>query len=473
LGNLVGLMFRGPFVIQLVIAAALVWFGMTVQRDEAAVQAARVALQAAAPPALVDVAAFRAEAGSKLPQEMNIRATLAVDQNVRLVRKKNGITTGESLLFVLMDADAGDDARVARAGIVIDPDDLDKVAAYLMASTVDFRGDRPVVEIGGLVRRPSEASHAKTAMRDNGLTVAPEFFFIEPFVAGRAATLATTAPGNGTVPMVLFGFAAMFGLIALKKLMSGRAAAKAPARELVASRSMLDAPSPFVSPVPVARASAPMRWLRRLVMGVVLLAGLAGIAWLKLFNMYFESTGKALTLDEVWTGLAGSLSSDVAQGLGMVLMSFAGMALVLGLMVWRVLRVFGLVGRRKVAKEAPLPVMARAGMPQSGLAQATPAAAPVSKLPAWAMVQPKAAQAPAEVPAPAAAPAPVALRPTPAIVSKRKEAGPIRPGFSLRDLIPARKVAIKGPDPFDRLAAQVRAEREREALRHGRLHPAE
>lgn len=55
---IIGLLFRGPWVIQLVVAGLIAWGGVHLHRDTAELYAVQTAMMAAPPPEVTEIAAF-------------------------------------------------------------------------------------------------------------------------------------------------------------------------------------------------------------------------------------------------------------------------------------------------------------------------------------------------------------------------------------------------------------------------------
>lgn len=261
---IIALLFRGPFWIQFALAAGLAWLGWTVQQQDLTQAAARAALINQTPPATISVTEFSTEAASNVPVELSLTALVALDHNTRLITKTNFIKTGEDLFYVLVDPADGADITVAQAGIVIDPDQLDAFTEWLLQNTTDFAAAGPIATISGLRTSQSNSSHAYDAMKNQGMTVAPDFFFIEPFTAGRAATLSALPAKDMQLSWVFYGFAALMALVGLKKLKDGNrrptlpaVANRSPAANTVASQSL--AAMQAIQPLPPAKPTVPIR----------------------------------------------------------------------------------------------------------------------------------------------------------------------------------------------------------------------
>lgn len=253
--NLVLLAFRGPFWVQLLLAAGIVWAGFAIQEQNAERAASRAALLASPPPETIPVAEVRGKTGS-VPVEVSVRAQVALDHNVRLVRRTNFVKTGENLLYILVDPEAGKDVKIARAGIVIDPDQLDSFAEFILQHSVAFGAAGPVIEIGGLRSSEAHASHAKEAIGERGLTLGPDFFFVEPFIAGREASLAAIPSRSANDIWPFFAVAAAFVAVALYKL-SRRGNSRAPVPGIATAAPMPVAA--MASDPPTALQKAPRR----------------------------------------------------------------------------------------------------------------------------------------------------------------------------------------------------------------------
>lgn len=268
---LVALLFRGPFWVQLLIAAALVWGGVSLAQHDAARLAARTALIEATPPATVPVA--KAETKGKTGEvEVSVLAQVATDHNTQLVKRTNGLTTAKSLMYVLVDADAAEGNAVARAAILIKPGEQDAFVNWLIERSEGFGPLGPVVRIDGLTASPSQSGQATEALKEQKLEKSPDFFFIEPFVEGRAATLAHLPAGTGGADLILYGFAALFGLIALKKFTRrGKAAKAAPSPAPAPDLARTPDPRPSAPSDPKPAATKARDW-RRVALPVVLVA---------------------------------------------------------------------------------------------------------------------------------------------------------------------------------------------------------
>jgi hypothetical protein len=102
---------------------------------------------------------------------------IATDHNTRLVAKTTFIQTGESLPYVLVDPAA--DPNIARAAILIDPDDRDAFVSWIIENT-SLGSDLMVTTINRLLEYSSDASHAREVMQEQGMALADDLFLSSP-----------------------------------------------------------------------------------------------------------------------------------------------------------------------------------------------------------------------------------------------------------------------------------------------------
>lgn len=439
-----GLLFRGPFWIQLVVAAALVWLGMVVQEDEANRQIARAALLEQAPPATISLADAKPGNPSRVPVELSVTAQVALDHNTRLVRKTNFIKTGEDLLYVLVDPEADADVNVAQAGIVIDPDQLDAFTNWLVENSTDFGAAGPVVTINGVFVNSSSDSHARDAMKNQGMTIAEDFFFIEPFITGREASLAAKPSSAAQLSWPIFGVAALMALLGALKLTKGRGKFGTLTPGGVPARGMADS----------SRSAA----------GVIEAYGLVEVRGVPALAADLPSqpskTAKTIKPPKskvsklVWlVVLIVGVAIAMGQNWATMLMPFA----ILGLMYF---------GLRRGMRQITTGIECVIGnfTAKATTSQAKPVRTSASSIPAWASVQ-KDAPTATSSDFGFAANDPIRSGDATGARSTVKFDGPIRPGFSFKDLLPQPKQkSFAGPDPFERLAQQ-RLRQERDATR--------
>ncbi|MGB8811634.1 MAG: hypothetical protein WCC57_00455, partial [Paracoccaceae bacterium] len=212
------LIFVAPFWLQFIFAGGLAYFGYTLQETHAERIAHRAELLQAAPPATMEIAAFNQKYASDTPTEVSVTAQIAVEHNTRLVRKRNFITVGEDVLYVLVDADAPADETVARGAIVVDPDQVDALVDWMVTNAAGLGQGGPVVKVDGLLDYGTQNSMVSDALADQGMTKGPNFFFVAPYIEGRAAALAVK-PGeamDGGMPV--YYAALFFALLGVAKL---------------------------------------------------------------------------------------------------------------------------------------------------------------------------------------------------------------------------------------------------------------
>ncbi len=414
---IIALFFRTPFWVQFIAAAGLVWLGWTVQQQDVARAAARAELLQQAPPATIPITAFSSDAPSKTPVELSVTAQVALDHNTRLVRKTNFVKTGEDLFYVLVDPTVGADINLALAGIIIDPDQLDAFTAWMMENATDFGAAGPIVTISGLRTSEGNASHAYDAMKNQGMTKSPDFFFIEPFIAGREATLAALPTETVQASWVLYGIAGLLALIGVKKLKSARQPKAGPMRPVSANPAL-------ANPMTTGRAMAQY--------DTAVSQAAANVPTKKPASQLKSpmSKGKIAMLG-LGAVLIGGLLTNQSWAYAMLPLGFFGLVF-LGLRN----------GLRSVTQQVGTvidSISSKAGSSKSG--SATPGNS-------WSGL--------AKAPVPDTH-APLAASPFAPAATKlaSKDSGPIRPGFSFKDLLPKpRPKAALGPDPFERLAQQ-------------------
>jgi hypothetical protein len=208
---------RGPYWLQFVIAAGLIWLGYTFQTTSAAQSARESALLHQPAPVAVPIADMQQSYDSKVATEVAVTAQLALDRSTRLIRKTNFITTSEEMLYILVDADATPFTAVARGAIVVDASEVDRVATWVSENTVDIGAEGFILDVTGVLTSTGHTSMAYDAIEERGLERGPDFFFIRPHFEGRVAAL-TPKPYAGFMSgLPVYLGAAFFVLLGLVK----------------------------------------------------------------------------------------------------------------------------------------------------------------------------------------------------------------------------------------------------------------
>jgi hypothetical protein len=452
--NLVVALFRGPFWVQLLLAAAFVGVGVFAQQQGVQREAELQAILAAPVPETVPIDVLGPKPKGTLLQEVSVTAMVALEHNTELVKKRNGITTDTRMLYMLFAPDAPAGEKKAWGAIIIGKDEVDAFADWAGGQVTGIGAQGPIITITGLRTYDSFESLARQAMDEQGVTEAARFVTIRPYIAGREAVLADEAVNPQSAIRLFFAVAAIFALIGAVKLAMARRGVAGPA-----------ATAPQVQAVPAAAAQVPApprdpafaEMLARLAHKrgeavpeqAAMAAPLQGAARQDAVAppaaSAVASGGARRRLSGgllLWLGVVALPAGALAAGQAWVL-SYVPL-LVIGVFYWAVWR-----AQRAVAEAVGGFFGSLFGRSKAAVAPAGPAPRPAAAQPAPALRT--------------AAPAP-----RPAIVTARADRyadSPIRSGgFGLSALLPQRKArAAEGPDPYDRLATMVAAERRLEA----------
>lgn len=215
-------LFFAPFWVHFLLAGGIAGLGayVTFAETESRAEIARMANEAA--PEAVPIEAFSSDKRFYLPVEVNVSAQIAMDHKVRLVETTNGKTTSERLMFILLAPDASAEARTAQGAVILHPDELEAFAAWATLKTL--MGGRegaqgPVMQLDGMVDSPSDKSHIKTALKNQGYTAAKDFLYIAPFLEGRAAAFAKELEGEPLTLAPFLKFASVFVLAGVLRLL--------------------------------------------------------------------------------------------------------------------------------------------------------------------------------------------------------------------------------------------------------------
>ena len=83
--------------------------------------------------------------------------------------------------------------NIARAAIVIDPEDRDTFVRWVVKNTIQQGNDQLETTINCLLGYSSDATQARDAVQGQGMAHADDVFFTVPFYNGREASLAAAS----------------------------------------------------------------------------------------------------------------------------------------------------------------------------------------------------------------------------------------------------------------------------------------
>lgn len=168
-------------------------------------------------PPVTTIADFTPRREGQRVVEARVLAQIDFDATTLLVKKINGMTTSEDLMFVLLDADATSAHRQARAVMLIDPDEEEIFRQWAMSKAVGLGERGPVVLVEGIVSS-SGNTLVQDALKERGFDSGGADFHLTPFLHGRNAGLSSLQGGRPGIVMGVFVAAGLLWLMAGVKL---------------------------------------------------------------------------------------------------------------------------------------------------------------------------------------------------------------------------------------------------------------
>ncbi|WP_207766516.1 hypothetical protein [Yoonia maritima] len=200
--HLLHLFFRLPPLGYIVLAALAIYFGMNSRDGQIAAAETRAAALAAPTPKPIALGDFTWD-DIGLASEINIAAQINTNYNYRLHRGE-GEDSNARAMWLLFDPQANGSEREVKAAIVIPNSDADEFLGWIFKNIHDQGKLGPVFHFNGAYQSTvSYDDVAREAIEKEGLRRASRFFYIEPWVNGRAAALAPRASQGMTFSQTL------------------------------------------------------------------------------------------------------------------------------------------------------------------------------------------------------------------------------------------------------------------------------
>ena len=191
--RLFAMILMAPFWVHFLLAGGVAAFGQYSYDASSKGLAEKMRLAQSAPPPEMAITAFTSDAPRSFPVEVNLRAQVAIEHNVELVKTRNGKSVGERSMYILVAPDAAGDAKLAYGAVILHPSEVDMFADWT-AQKVGEGGSLgnlgPILAFDGLRDYPSDTGRIMDALADQGFIAAPNFTYVDPFLKGRAAGLA-------------------------------------------------------------------------------------------------------------------------------------------------------------------------------------------------------------------------------------------------------------------------------------------
>lgn len=182
-------------------------------------------------PTVIDLSEFDKKTDRGLVGEVHIRGWVNSEYNKHLIKTKNGSTRSERYLMVMFGEGDTGTSKQAKAALIMTKTEREAFLENLVNYATGFGANGPELQFNGKARsRETQSDQAKDAMREDGLTLSPDFFFIEPYWEGRQVAFAAKPERAGELRQTGYLIAAFFALIGLVKW--GMRAARKPKRNL-------------------------------------------------------------------------------------------------------------------------------------------------------------------------------------------------------------------------------------------------
>lgn len=220
---MLSLFFRLPFWMYLVMAVCFGYMTEQMVVHDRKKEAERAEALKQEPPQVVDLSAYDPSSNKTLADEVTVSGWINTEHNTELTKSKNGITTGTRYMFVMAGQGDSEGSKIARAVIILTEAERDFFAenSGQFLSGLLPQGFEMTFN-GRATSSTSFSDVARKAMKEQGVTRAENFFYLEPFLHGREAALAPDANGGQHIRTFGYGVAGVLVLLSLSKIMLRR-----------------------------------------------------------------------------------------------------------------------------------------------------------------------------------------------------------------------------------------------------------
>lgn len=189
--RLIILFFLLPWWAYVPIAGGVAYLGNEVYKHELETEAEREAALDLGAPFPVDLSLFDEDVHIGPAGEVNVLGWINTDYNYTLTKRTNGVKTSERYLYMVFGMGDDPSSRTVRAAIVFTERDKDYFVDHIEDYIVSYQKEEPLFRLGGFASGyDSMSSMVSDAIDEQGLRKADDFFYLEPFLAGREAALA-------------------------------------------------------------------------------------------------------------------------------------------------------------------------------------------------------------------------------------------------------------------------------------------
>lgn len=182
----------------------------------------------AGPPAPVDLSNFDRAADVGPAQEVNVIGWIDSAHNHRLVERVNGAITSEKYLYMLFGKGDGTASGEVRAAVVLSKAEKDYFISHLDDFVIGRHGDNFLFNFNGAVGAPDGMSSlVNNVIAGQGLTMAGDFFYLDPFLTGREVAFASAEQPLQPGGEVWLGAIALLLIFAANRVLGRSAKSKA------------------------------------------------------------------------------------------------------------------------------------------------------------------------------------------------------------------------------------------------------
>lgn len=234
MGRLFVLFFVLPWWAYVPASIGVLWLGERVYEQALEIEAEKVAALETAVPDPVDIAEFDRDRDIHAADEVHVSGRINTDLNYNLTEGINGIPIRTRHMYMMFGASDPSEAPEVRAALVLSAAERDVFVERIEEFIAEFTDSGVFIfAFNGFADTTSSMDRmAAEVIKEQGLTKAEDFIYIEPFFEGREAALSRRGIPPDQSRYIGWAIAAVVALIGVvKRVRSVRARASESAQE--------------------------------------------------------------------------------------------------------------------------------------------------------------------------------------------------------------------------------------------------